>query len=237
MSTLSIIIPVKQNLPKIIKTFESLEPLLGDIELVIHDWRGESNIKINHPFVKLSQDDDTGTSDACNQAVALTNSNYLMFWGAGEVAMQNGLRKALSYVGTNSPSLVFNPILVQPVNQIAFPIPETIRQGMQCLMPGVIMKTDLFHAVGGLDTSYKSACDYDLMVKILKINPDYVKLTDPVVEFITDGMTSIGSGVLEGALECELIKMRHYLKPSYNAALDLSIAATQWLKQYFVPFN
>lgn len=231
MPLLSIVMVVKNNSQDAHLTHKSLMPLyyLG-IELVIQDYKGESKIEKNEN-IKLSNVADRSVSNAVNIALEKASGKYLMFWGAGELAIKEGMENSLKYLENHSPDILFNCIRLQPGNHIATPHPELVEQGMACLTPGAMISRELFlKTCGSLDERYDIANDYWMFTRMLRATKNWFVSDDVVVDFPMNGRSST-THAFEGYLECELIRMREYGKNPVMAAIDMNQIVHSYLRQ------
>lgn len=229
MTVLSIITVVKNDKAALLKTYESIKDILGEtVEYVVQDCKGESQLG-DVPNLILSEETDTGTSDAVNIAVKNARGKYLIFWGAGETAIRPAFDFAVDYISSHSSiDILFNPALIPETGQILTPAPQTVDTGMACVTPGAMISRDLFWRCGGLDLTYKIANDYAMFAKMLKMTKNYAALNVPIANFSLGGMSSVKE--YEGWLECELIRIREFGKHPLLSALDLASLCTAYVR-------
>jgi len=65
------------------------------------------------------------------------------------------------------------------------------------LQPGVFFKKSLFERVGGFDSNYKIACDFDFWLRVLKIDPKIHYLSE-TIGFYRSGISSAASQSISG---------------------------------------
>ncbi len=228
MPVLSIITVVKNDRAAITKTYESLVGMLGEqVEYVVQDYNGESQLDILEN-ITLSKEKDLGIADACNIAVKNAKGKYLLFWGAGETAIQPAFSDAVNYISHFPADILFNPVLVPESGQILSPVPQAVETSMSCVTPGAMILKDLFVRSGEFDHAYKVASDYEMFVKILKLTKNYCFLHKPIANFSLGGLSTVRE--YEGWIECELIRMREYGKHPLLAALDLATLSTSYVR-------
>lgn len=230
---LSIILPTKDAKDLALKTYISLKDYIGDdVELVIQDHKGSSGLKaeIGGPNVTVIEEDDFNIPDAVNKAVAHAKGKYLLFWGAGETAIMPAFGYLIAELKTSANDIVFNSIILAENGSIFSPQPELVSQGMVCVTPGAVISKELFDGIGGLNTAYPIATDYDMFVRMLNKTNNYKVNGAPIVTFSTQG-TSSGPRAFEGYIECELIRMRNYAKHPALSALDMIAISYTYLKQ------
>lgn len=66
--------------------------------------------------------------------------------------------------------------------------------------PTCFVKRELFDNIGGFDLSYKSAADYDWMLKVKNGGANFLLITEILANFRTGGMSSSSVGALEEIL-------------------------------------
>lgn len=231
LKLLSIIIASKNDAENVIKTYNSLAQLLKyyDIQLIIQDCNGSSNLKnkINDDHVIILEEKDTCTSEACNMGVCHSESEYILFWGAGEIVMHDGFCRSMTLLMDKKPDILFNGMFQNGVAYVA--APEKIEAFMGCLTPAAMIKKDLFLKIGGLDERYMIANDYDLFVKLLKETKNYIINPECIVKFDLGGISNTAQA-LEGMLECELIRLREYGRNQAISAINIMTICKVYLK-------
>lgn len=231
---LSVIVPAKHANGEILKTYESLKPFLGNgVELVVQDYKGESLLGYIGCIkgVTVLNHEDTGTANAVNLAIKAATGDYLLFWGAGEIGLAEGFVKAFHDLCQGSYDILFNCIKIMGASNIYKPQPEHIESTMSCLTPGAMIARKFFdQSCGELDERYEIANDYAMFVKLLKHKPTYAVTDHVIVDYGLDGMSS-ESRMLEGIVECELIRMREYKKNTLVAAMDLGLLCGNYVRQ------
>lgn len=239
MTILSIMIVVKNDQLGMIKTFESLEGILGsDIELVVQDYKGQSDLRSvfkDNPYITLLESDDQSIADAHDQILSLAKGKYLLFWGAGETAITPQMIKAVKYLDLTKVDILFNCIRIRGTNTICKATPDTIEVYMGCLTPGAMILRDLFLRVcKTFGKQYEVATDYAMFVTLLKETKHYLVSDFTVTDYPLGGLSN-ASRAYEGFIECELIRMRQYRKSPELTALDIVNISANYLRDKIKP--
>lgn len=222
--TLSVLTCVLGEPESLALTFESLKPWLGPAftwTLKFSETAGDAFVRrFEAPHVRILKSRDRSLYEALNQGLrALETTHYLVI-GAGDTLLAPGVQalQALPPPGPDGPSARFAPVFITSTNTVMAPDPSALAQRMSCPHPGAILQTARSRALGGFDTRYEIASDYDHLSRYVRaFGPGEALRIPPLVRFAAGGMSERRS--LEGYLEEELIRTRIWHSPG-TAVLD-----------------
>ncbi len=211
--SISVLTCVKGEPESLFVTFESIKPWLSDSFKWAIKFSNDASTdfiqKFNHHNVTLHQEDDSSLYLAMNQCLRIIDSEYYFVLGAGDTLLNDGMTELYSlYTESelNSTSY-FAPIYMCSSRQIFSPDPNNFRFKMACPHPGSILKVSLSLELGGYNSSYQIASDYEHLSKyVLKYGSGQVLNIPPLVSFASGGMSELRG--FEGVLEEELIRIR-----------------------------
>ena len=190
------------------------------------------------PFVDVVKQSDDSIYAGLNQALGAIGSDWFMVVGAGDKLVPGGV-----------PALVQDLTRADEIDAVFFgtrhlgsrrdllPRPADLPVRMACPHPSSLLRTTKALQIGGFDTGYKIAADYDLMSRYVRAFSKVAWSDRILVEFKGQGMSE--RRALEGALEEELVRRRVWqssdlgvcermleLLPRYRAALRRMHAMT-----------
>lgn len=157
---------------------------------------------------------DRSVYDAMNQGLELLRADRYFVIGAGDTVTEPGMRRMTDLLAGDAldHSAFLAPILLEASNRVFAPQPDTLRVRMSCPHPGAILEVAKSRAIGGFDTTYRVAADYDHLSRyVLRFGPPRVLDMPPLVSFAAGGISERQS--LEGYLEEELIRKRVWKAP------------------------
>jgi glycosyltransferase len=195
------------------RTRESLRPFLNPAFKWIIKFSGASSPDFIRRFesahTEITQREDKSLYEAMNQGLELLRTELYFVIGAGDRILPEG-GKALSRLqGGNglSQTANFAPAFLEASKQVFAARPGEISRRMSCPHPGAILNVANSRDIGGFDTSYRIASDYDHLSRYLLRFPRHEVLdVPPIVSCSAGGISEIRA--LEGYLEEELIRKR-----------------------------
>lgn len=219
----SVLTVVKDADHSILKTFESLKPLLqsNDLEWIIKS-ADENVVKFRDiwgfPNVVVKIMPDTGIYNAMNQGVAQCTSEYIQIIGSGDLINLNGMRVLLDYLQKSrhqNPDIMYCSAYMAHMKKVWIPDPNQMKARMSCPHASTFVKQKLLK-LNVFNETFKIAGDYDLMLRLLLAGSTYETVNTNVVDCDGDGI-SVSSPV-EAYLEEELSRIRN-LKSSLTESL------------------
>lgn len=181
-------------------TFESIRKQSSKFfEYVVID--GGSNdgtlelIKANQEIIDYwCSEPDDGIADALNKGVARSSGEYIVFLHADDYFLDEfSTERALLSLEKNTDLIAFD---------IFFETKEGRRRGksrgfsfytnlkMPFYHPGVLCKRSLFDRLGGFDSSFKIAMDYDFFIRAYRLNASYSIEPEVLTVFRDTGVSS-----------------------------------------------
>lgn len=209
ISILTCVIGEPENL---INTFNSISDYLSENftwTLKFHESSDTSYIdSFKKKYVSIHKKSDLGLYDAMNQGLELMNEDYYFVLGAGDELNKSqfpGILRAIKKDNFSDP-IYFFPVQYLNSPLILHPIPESFHIKMGCPHPGTLLNRRNSLELGGYDTKYKIASDYDHVSRYLQKFGSGKKGEGILVNILAGGMSQQRS--LEGYLEEELIRKR-----------------------------
>ena len=151
------------------------------LEHIIWDGGSEpdslSKIEHNlHSRAKLHRGVDSGIYDAMNKASTLASGDFIVFLNAGDVFLDAGvIDQILRSLRETSADVLCCGVLMVDQNNISIVKrrwrvnqfkPWFLRFGWMAPHPGLVVRKDLFAALGGFTTKYKISGDYDFQLRL-----------------------------------------------------------------------
>lgn len=159
--------------------------------------------------IKTYQAADSSLYDALNQCLTLSESDYYMVLGAGDKLIPDGAASINNLLTNNALSApaYHAPLFLEFGNHTFHPNPSELKYRMSCPHPSSLLKVSNSIAIGGFDTSYKIAADYDHLSRYsITFGNGQILNTPPPVSYLGGGMSDVRA--LESYLEATLIRQR-----------------------------
>ena len=153
---------------------------------------------------------DKGIYDAMNKGVEIAKGDFVGILNSDDWYEKDTLNKVVNYINLHSEVDVFHGLLriIKGNNDDPFLIRGHysfhLNRGM-IEHPTCFVKKKLFDKVGGFNLMYKSAADYDWMLKVKYNGASFLLITEILANFRTGGMSSTTTGALE-----EILIKKHY---------------------------
>lgn len=209
--TLSVLTCVLGEPESLTQTYDSLKPLLCNAFTWTLKFAANSSAefinRFEREYVKCHSAEDRSIYQAMNQGLEHMQADHYVVLGAGDEIIPAGL-EVLQSALTASPDLssAFAPIVWRDQGTVWQPVPAEIPVRMSCPHPGTVLRVDHSRALGGFDSSYRIAADYDHICRYVREHGVGPTLSTPLVRFAGGGMSEVRA--FEGTLEEELIRMR-----------------------------
>jgi hypothetical protein len=196
----------------VIETFSSLEPYLSDkVRWIIKDSVEKSSQELkqiaNHPNITLINSSDIGLYDALNQAIQFAEFGFTLVLGAGDKFEEGAVNIILELLKNNSNyDCIFFGVKREDTGQVFSPNLDGLSNRMSIPHPGAFMRAEEIIRLGGFNTIYKIASDYDLISRYV-LSSKTIGISDyaPVV-FKGGGLSD--KHAMEGYIEQLLILKR-----------------------------
>jgi hypothetical protein len=219
---LSIITALKGSDPLLFKTAESLLPQLGPMVEWIIKNSDEScsadllDLEKDNKYVRIYGIPDKSIYEGLNQGLRKSTGIRFCVNGAGDVFEKNAIADILTAIrNTQTDAAIFFPIWYDdPPTGVIIPKPEELPLRMAVPNPGAILSRRMAIDLGGFDTTYKIAADYDLLCRYMNSLPESQVYQTPICRFLPGGMSERRRS--EGFFEKQLIRVRVWgYKPDF----------------------
>ncbi len=162
---------------------------------------------------RIFSEPDAGIYDAMNKGLIRARGDYIAFLGADDVLEPSALARVVEALAASDACDVlvgaYNVIDIDGHVAKRLPQPELIRQRFPRSLPAVhqafFMRTSLLREVGGFDTTYRIAADYELFLRLLPLHLDWCFTRDVLVSFRLGGTSYV---IKETAREYRAAKRR-----------------------------
>lgn len=148
---------------------------------------------------------DNGIYDAMNKGVKIAKGEFVGILNSDDWYEIGALKKVVNYIDSNSNVDVFHGLL--RIIKVENNEPSLIRGHYSFNLnngmiehPTCFVKRKLFDTIGGFDLSYKSAADYDWMLKVRNEGASFLLIPEILANFRTGGMSDSSKGALEEVL-------------------------------------
>jgi len=147
------------------------------------------------PRTRLISEPDTGLYDAMNKAAQVASGEYLLFLNSDDsLASDDVLNMAADRLGATRPDFLYGSTLRRyedgsETREKRMSL-TAILQRMPFCHNSVFLKRDVFLALGGHDTQFRVAADYDLMLRLLAGGYRGERMDAPISLFWGRGVTN-----------------------------------------------
>lgn len=177
---------------------------------------------------------DGGIYEAMNRGAERARGRYLVFLNSDDALADPGALSRLS--GPKDADFVYGAtVIVGPDGSnrlLARMAPEAILQRMPFGHNSMAIRSDVFQGLGGHDTRFPLAADYDLAFRLLEAGHCGVRLSEPVYQFHTGGATS--------DYEAVAADYASIWRERFSRYLDISTYSTDecvhWFRRGHLPF-
>ena len=244
------IITATYNSAKTVRdTLESVKnQTYGDIEHIIVDGLSGDNtlaIVAEYPHVaKVISEKDKGIYDAMNKGVALATGDIVAILNSDDFYNDETVISLVmsKFIKTAQLDTVYGDLLyvnpddtskIERVWKSGTFQKSNFYYGWMPPHPSFFVKKELYHKFGVFDTSFRSAADYELMLRFLfknNVSTDYVPYT--LVKMRSGGQSNLGfRNRWRAHLEDRRAWQHNDLKPYFFTLLLKPISK---IKQYFI---
>lgn len=229
MKLLSIVTINRNDAAGLIKTIQSIKPLLGDdVEHVIVDGASTDDsvaqaqaLLAGQDAVTLVSERDTGIYNAMNKGLALSSGRYVAFVNSGDELMAEPYRAYLKDVAKLDADVYYSRTFVHPEDAGAPPFvherhPSQFRNDTIPHLTTAVRR-DVLLAHGGFDEQYRVVADRDLFIRLHKAGAKFAFHDGVVARFYLGGVSSGVATKREDALVN--VRHGHITKASYYRKL------------------
>jgi hypothetical protein len=221
----TVITPLLDSNPLILDTFEALEGQLNEqicwlVKNSAPDHAHALDRLRRHEHVVYVERADTSLYDAVNQALETVESEYYFVIGAGDRLAPDAvplLTGCLDRFGAMD--ALFFAARRHPVDLTFLPRPEQLAGGMTTPHPGAVLKTECSRRIGGYDTRYRIAADYDHVSRYAQRYPNCGKNDHVLTHYLGGGVSE--ARLLESFIESCLVRLRVWSEPEASVAVSM----------------
>jgi len=154
------------------------------------------------PAARLISEPDDGLYDAMNRGVHAASGDYVLFLNSDDaLASDDVLNMAAARLAATRPDFLFGSTLHRAEDgsermekRMSL---RAILQRMPFSHNSVFLKRDVFLALGGHDTEFRIAADYDLMLRLIRAGYSGEGMSEPVSLFWDRGVTADDAATAE----------------------------------------
>lgn len=174
------------------------------------------------PRTRLISEPDSGLYDAMNKGAQAAHGEYLLFLNSDDsLASDDILNTVADRLEATRPDFLYGSTLRRyedgsETREKRMSL-TAILQRMPFCHNSVLLKRDVFLALGGHDTQFRVAADYDLMLRLLTEGYQGERTDDPISMFWGRGVTS---DIVITAEDYARVWMKYY--EGFKAAHDLT---------------
>lgn len=198
---LSVIIPVKTPCKYLAESLRSLKfNNLNEIEVIIVVTSGlessEEEIlsSLGLRFKVISQE-AKGVYAAMNHGLSLAVGKFVYFLGSGDTLRQDVLSKFIKCIQSAwGQVLIFKVLMPSDKQHPVFEVfAEHVRNGFMPCHQGIVMSRKLINTLGGFDTRFSIAADFDLLVRSTRENALIQNLDLCIAKYLGGGISTNGA--------------------------------------------
>lgn len=199
----------------------------ADIEHIVIDGCSTDNtisiLKSHENAYRLRwiSEKDNGIADAMNKGFRMSQGLFIAWIDADNYYNAEILKTIIEKIKTDEADIYCGYVEIvdkgtvtkvhKPVFPFSFKKSLTMSTSGIPVQPGVFFKKKLFDTVGGFDTTYRVAGDYDFWVKVLKLQPkiSYIEKTFGFYRKEDTGASQSLKGIWNGYKEMLKIGSKH----------------------------
>lgn len=189
----------------------------SDYEFIIIDGgSGDASVEIlrkHEPHIdRWLSEPDRGIYDAMNKGAALASGSYLAFLNADDRYLPNTIERVVHCIRERQPDVVYGNMVKArdlgsgEMQRLERPRLEDMPRTMGVFHPATFVKKSAFEALGGYDTRYKLAADYELCLKLWQGGYRFEYIDHALAIFSMEGLSNAGCGTYAEAVD---IQTRH----------------------------
>ena len=197
-----------------------------DFELLVQDGASRDETlailerhRTSLPALSVASEADSGIYDAWNRALARVRGEWVIFLGADDMLVDEGVLAAVKERLARVPETILfasgDVVVCDGAQDIAVQrgldegAPERLRAGEPAVHSGLFQRARVF-AAGGFDTAYRITGDHDFVIRCWRNASDGMRLGLPVTRMGVGGATSSLRNVLRFRYEFALVMGRRF---------------------------
>jgi glycosyltransferase involved in cell wall biosynthesis len=149
-----------------------------------------------HGVSLLIREPDDGISDAWNKALAAADGDIIGLINADDYLLPGTLHKVAAAFGSDADMTIMHGNarriegdIVSLRRPMPWPLPLAVRIGTPVVHPATFVARGVYRRVGGFDTRYRVAMDYDFVLRAYLAGARFVHLDEPLVGFRGGGLS------------------------------------------------
>lgn len=192
----------EKNIERCIKSI--INQLNDDIEYLLIDGKStDKTVSIikkyekNNPNIRYISEKDNGIYDAMNKGIKYSNGEWIIYINSDDYLVKDSLKKVMPYLENNFDCVYGNNYqLYEHNNEYFYKILEAdndldkLNIGMIACHQSILMRRKKMQELGGFNTNYKIAADWDMMLRMKNSNCLFKKINFPISVFSVGGISS-----------------------------------------------
>lgn len=159
-------------------TLESIKGLNNTQSIVINGGSCTKTKEFlsHYSGISVSEKDD-GISDAFNKGLKLATGDSVMFLNSGDVLIDRTYIDEVDKILANEPKIsyvhsdiLYDDVMLGLIHVRSTSKPRSLAKGMPYPHQSLIIRKSIFDRVGGFSKKYKLVMDFDLILRMYKIN-------------------------------------------------------------------
>lgn len=206
MVTLTIVTITYNDLSGLKRTVQSvMEQRTSDIELLIIDGDSTDGTKeylgtlIEKDDIQVISENDDGIYDAMNKGLRYASGRWVFYLNAGDTFLPGVVRPLIDRlkISGSYDAIYGDVILTTMYNGQIYYRPEKadrelshLKKGMICSHQGIICKREQIIRLGGFDTSFRIAGDWDLISRMYCAGGRFDHIDSYIAAYDRDGISA-----------------------------------------------
>lgn len=174
---MSIIISVLNDIQRLIKTYNTLDPqLMNDFEVIYVDGGStDGTLEYINKIIRLQDHlilgPDKNPTDANNKGLAKSSGRYIFFLSAGDLLLPNALLNLCKTIKDGEADFIYGPVIetngakswVRRSSESAF---NNINVRMNINTSSILFSRKCFEIIGAFNERFHVACDFEFMMRM-----------------------------------------------------------------------
>lgn len=230
---ISIVTITFNNFDELKLTLNSIQNV-SNIESIVINGGSCPNTKEflkTHKGISITEK-DSGISDAFNKGLKLASGEAVMFLNSGDTLIDETYlkevdellknRSDISYVHSD---ILYDDMMLGPIHIKSTSRPRSLAKGMPYPHQSLIIRKSIFNHVGEFDKSFRLVMDYDLILRMYKINSKGYHIPRMTVRMDGGGVSSKSDYRILNE-NFKALRKNHFLTPMVCLRLSVSYVIT-----------